>query len=140
MQLRKEGLSYELTRALVAMARQTSGLKELMEVLGVADVVVQTCCNVKEALAKAEFRGWMCADSEMSMLGEIPLQVEEASLPQEAVVLGSRVSSYRRGDVKGYEEAHFEPVSGFQGCATRQQVGRGCATTVSSFNVHARGA
>ena len=66
-QLRVTGLSYELTRTLVAMARQTSRLQELKDVLRVADVVVQTREEFEEALARAEAGGQ--AHAEMSMLG-----------------------------------------------------------------------
>ena len=85
-QQRKEGLSYELTRTLVAVDKQISVLKELKDVLEAADMVVLTHCELEEALAKAESRGWACADAEMSVLGEVPLQGEEASLPQGVVV------------------------------------------------------
>ena len=61
------GLSYELTRTLVAIARQTSGLEELKDVLRAAYVVVQTREDFKEALAGAEARGLARAE-EMIML------------------------------------------------------------------------
>ena len=88
---RVSGLSNELMRTLVAMARQSSGLEELKDVLGVADVVVQRREEFKEALAKAKARG-QARPGAMTMLEEVPLQSEEASLPQGAVVPGSRCS------------------------------------------------
>ena len=41
----------------MAMARQSSALNELKDVLGAADVVVQMRKEFEEALAKAEARG-----------------------------------------------------------------------------------
>ena len=41
----------------MAMVRQSSGLDELKDVLGAADVVVQRREEFEEALAKAEARG-----------------------------------------------------------------------------------
>ena len=87
--LREAGLSYELAMTLVAMARRSNGLEGLKDVLGVADVVVQTRKEFNEALAKAEARGQARAGT-MTVLEEVPLQPEEASLPEEAVVPGSR--------------------------------------------------
>ena len=86
---REMGLRYELTRTLVAMVRQSSGLEELRDVLRVADVVVQTREEFQEALAKAEARGQVRAGV-MSVLEEVPRQPGEASLPEGAVVPGSR--------------------------------------------------
>ena len=60
---RKVGLRYELTRTLVALARQTSRLKKLKDVLEAAEF--------EEALAKAESRDWACPDAEMPVLGEV---------------------------------------------------------------------
>ena len=55
------------------MARQSSWLEELKDVLGAADVVVQTREEFEEALAKAEAGGQVCAGA-MTMLEEVPLQ------------------------------------------------------------------
>ena len=70
------------------MARQTSGLEELKDVLGVADVVVQMREEFEEALSKAEARGQARAGV-MTMLEEVTLRAEE-SLPQGGVVPGSK--------------------------------------------------
>ena len=73
---REAGLSCEVTRTLVAMARQSSGLDELKDVLGGTDVVVQTREEFEEALAKAEAWGQAHAGA-MAVLKEVPLQPEE---------------------------------------------------------------
>ena len=71
------------------MARQSSRLEELKDVLGAADVVVQMREVFEEAVAKAEARGQVRAGA-MTVLEEVSLQPGEASLPEGVVVLGSR--------------------------------------------------
>ena len=73
------------------MVRQSSGLEELRDVLGAADVVLQMTEEFQEALAKAEAGGQVRAGA-MSVLEEVLLQPRKTSLPEGAVVRGSRCS------------------------------------------------
>ena len=85
-------------------------------------MVVQMGKEFKVALAKAEARGQARAE-EMFMLEEVLLRVEEASLPQGAVVPWKqvlRVFSHGGSGIQGNEEAHIEPVSQFWGAAGEQ--------------------
>ena len=72
MEAKMAGLSYEITRTLVAMAKQSSGLEELRDVLGAADVVLQMWEEFQQALAKAEARGQARAGM-VAALEKVPL-------------------------------------------------------------------
>ena len=92
----------------MAMAKQSNGLEELRDVLGAADVVLQTWEEFQEALAKAEARGQVRAGM-VTALEEVPLQPEEAGMPEGAVVPECRGSSSAEGVAP---EGMRKPASG----------------------------